>query len=163
MAWHLCTSLLLVLPHLLSFINFIFFSAPLFCEFFESIGVNFPHCFHFLYMGVLLVHGLYWTLAVSLYPFLGCHFSKRHIHSYFVHIMHEFLFPPAVLVNWLSYFFPPNFLSRCSTPFPEYALLDMVLVFLRSLVSAYLAPAIFHLCLLIHIGRLCQFGILLPV
>ena len=94
-------------------------------------------------MGVLLLNGLYWPFAVSLYPFLGCLFSKGHIHSYFLHIMYELLPPPLVLVNWLSYFFPSRLFLRQSTPFHKFSILDIVLVFLRSLVSSSLASAIF--------------------
>ena len=35
--------------------------------------------------------------------------------------MNYFLFV-LVLVNWVSYFFPPHFILRCLTPFPEFPL-----------------------------------------
>ena len=40
-----------------------------------------------------------------------------------------------VLVNWLLYFFPPNFIWRCLTTLPAFCLLGFVFVFSRYLVS----------------------------
>ena len=45
----------------------------------------------------------------------------------------------SVLMNWVSYFFPPNFVSRQTTHLPEFYLIGIVFVFLRSLVSISLA------------------------
>ena len=43
-------------------------------------------------MGVILVHQ-YYPFDVSLHRFIGYHLCEFRIHSYLVHIMHEFLFP----------------------------------------------------------------------
>ena len=49
--------------------------------------------------------------------------------------MHKiFSLSPVLVVNRVSYVFPPNFISRLSTPFPALALLGLVFVFSRSLV-----------------------------
>ena len=56
-----------------------------------------------------------------------------------MHVMHKIFFFIPVLVNWVSYFFPPNFISRLSTHFTELAVLGLVFVFSWSLVSIYLA------------------------
>ena len=64
----------------------------------------------------------------------------------FLHITHKLLFFPSGLVNWLPYFFPQNFISRLSTPFLEFSLLDFELVFSHYLVSTSLALAVFHIC-----------------
>ena len=54
-----------------------------------------------------------------------------------------FLFSPVLVVNWVSYVFPPNFISKRSTPFPDLAPLGLVFVFSRSLV--FRSPASIYL------------------
>ena len=79
-----------------------------------------------------------------MYPFLRFHLCERHIHSYFVNVMHELFLP--VLVNWVSYLFPMGFILMRSIPFPALSLLGIVVVLSRSLVYALLASDV--ICLL---------------
>ena len=54
-----------------------------------------------------------------------------------------FFLSPVLVVNWVSYVFPPNYISRRSTHFPALAPLGLVFVFSQSLVSR--SPAYIYL------------------
>ena len=91
-----------------------------------------PGTVHILYLGALLIHGCYLSFTVPIYPFLVCHLCERHIHRYFVHVVHDFF---SVLVNRMPYFFPQNLILMCLTPFTAFYLLRscvcvlMILIF----------------------------------
>ena len=84
---------------------------------------------------------------------IGPRLCERHIHGYFVHVLHKiFFFSPVLVDNWVSYVFLPNFISSYSTPFTALELLGLVFVFSRSLVSISPAYIIFHLGFYISSG-----------
>ena len=56
---------------------------------FDAVRIQCYHHLHILYMCLILVHVWYLLFTLSLYPFLGYHYFERHIHSDFVHVMHE--------------------------------------------------------------------------
>ena len=105
------------------------------------------------------VHGLYLPFSVSIYPFLVCHLSEYRIHSYIVHIMHELLFFYFSVGELVAIFLSTKIHIEVLNTF-TFILTFYVLFWCyhAPLFISFLFILCLHLCLLVHLGHLCQFG-----
>ena len=134
-AFHIHMFSLYNFPSFFSFIRFIALGDPLFCDFMVMSGssdlVTFmsSSCFYSFYMDAV-------SLSMCLFiPFLAdicvnivstAIVCKSCINTFYL---------SSIIMNWVPYLFPKNFISRRSTNFPAFSLIGLVLVFLRSLLS----------------------------
>ena len=121
------------------FIRFIARSDPLFCDIVSLLGYSSPtnlissSCVYFLYMASTTLFPCFFMNFLAFYCVNVTSMAILCMSC----IKYVFLFP--VLVNWVSYFLPPKFVSRRSTNFLALSLLGLLLVFSRSLV--FISPA----------------------
>ena len=94
-------------------------------------------CMYYLYMAAI---DLYLCIFISLLAFICVDVGSTSI--FYISCMNSFYFS-SVLINWVPYFFPPNFILRRSTPFPVFYLLGIVLVLSCSLVSISLVSTLY--------------------
>ena len=111
-------------------------TAPLLCDLVKFSGFSAPNTF--IYSGCLFLLCMASTALPPwfLMPFLAViwvNFTSTDI--LWISCIKYVFYCPVLVANWVSYFPPPNFISQCSTPFPVLALLGLVFVFLRCLVS----------------------------
>ena len=112
--------------------------APLFCDIVRLSGFSAPitsmsySCVYSLYMAASALYMCF------LMPFLAviC-VNVTYTASLCMSCIIYCFFSPVLVVNWVSYVFPPNFISRRSTPFDALSLLGLGFVFSRSLVYRY--------------------------
>ena len=122
-------------PLLFSFIRFIYRSYPFFCNFVRLSGSSAPITFmysNFVYYLYMVGNTLSpWFLI----PFLAVICMNVTSNDSLCMSCIKYIFSFPVLVNWVSYLFPPNSILRQSTPFPALGLLVLLFQISRFLVS----------------------------
>ena len=96
---------------------------------------------------------------MTLYAFLGYYLCELHIHSYFVHVMHELFVFSYSVVEWGVIFLLSRFHFETIDAFPCIFTSWYLVVLSRFLVSTFLVSTVIFCCRLRGLlGHLCQFG-----